>query len=122
MLQVSHYPRFSMTECPTDTDSDSRIGHAATRRWSLTRADPSLVKVQPVPGAASQTVYLVVMEGRFTLNNAPRPPRAHAPSGHYLAVTFNPVTFQVMDLGLSNQAPPASLGSLGLVSNLTQRK
>lgn len=89
-----------------------------TREKALRVATPGDL----VPGAASQTVYLVVMEGQFTLNSAPRPPRAHAPTGHYLAVTFNPVTFQVMDLGLSNQAPPASLGSLGLVSNLTQRK
>jgi len=62
------------------------------------------------------------MEGQFTLDNAPRPPHAHAPSGHYLAITIDPATFQVLDLGLSNQAPPASFGSLGLVSNLKQPK
>jgi hypothetical protein len=75
-----------------------------------------------IPGITRQTVYLVVMEGNFTLYNAPRPPGASAPSGHYLAVTFNPSTFQMMDLGLSKKAPKTSLGTLGKVSYLTRQR
>jgi hypothetical protein len=71
-----------------------------------------------IPGSASQTVYLVIMKGDFTLNGASVPLNARAPTGHYLAMTFNPTTFQEMDLGISNQAPPASLGFLGPVSML----
>jgi hypothetical protein len=75
-----------------------------------------------VPGTADQTVYLVVINGNFTLNSVPTPPRAHAPTGHYLALTFDPGTFQVMDLGLTNRPPPAPLRSLGQVSMLAQQK
>jgi hypothetical protein len=73
-----------------------------------------------IPGSASQTVYLAVMKGNFTLNDAPRPAGSPAPTGHYLLITFSPGSFHVMDLGLSNQAPTAaSLRALGPVSTLT---
>ena len=45
---------------------------------------------------------------------------ARPPTGRYLAVTVNPSTFQVMDLGISNQAPPVALKSYGPVLNLTK--
>lgn len=89
-----------------------------TRDKALRVATPG----DTIPGSARQTVYLVVMKGNFTLYSAPRPPHTHAPAGHYLAITFDPATFQMMDLGISNQAPPASFRSLGPVSNLTQQK
>jgi hypothetical protein len=89
-----------------------------TRDKALTVATPG----DTIPGSARQTVYLVVMKGNFTLNDASIPPHAHAPTGHYLAITFNPATFQGMDLGLSKQAPPISLRSLGPVSALPQQK
>lgn len=72
-----------------------------------------------IPGSAGQTVYLVIMKGNFTLNYVSHPPQGHAPTGHYLAITFDPTTFQAMDLGLSNKAPTASsLSSLGPVTTL----
>jgi hypothetical protein len=86
-----------------------------TRAEALRVATPG----DTVPGSASQTVYLAVMKGNFTLNDVSRPAHAHAPTGHYLAITFNPATFQGMDLGLSNKASPISLRSLGTVSTLT---
>ena len=87
---------------------------ATTRDKALRIATPG----DTVPGSAGQSVYLAVIQGNFTLYDAPRPPKAHAPSGHYLAITLNPTTLKVLDLGLTNQAPPGSLGALGIVSNL----
>jgi hypothetical protein len=89
---------------------------ATTREKALT------VMSGTIPGSDRQNVYLVVMKGNFTLSRAPRPPRAKAPSGHYLAITFDAVTFQRLDLGLRDQAPSVSLQSIGPVSNLTQQK
>jgi hypothetical protein len=66
-------------------------------------------------------VYLVVLVGKFTLN-APVPRGAHLPTGRYLAVTVDPVTFRIMDLGLSNHAPPVPLGHYGPVSNLMKQR
>jgi hypothetical protein len=86
-----------------------------TRSKALGIATPGDI----IPGSAGQTVYMVVMKGNFTLNYVSRPPKAHAPTGHYLTITFDPTTLQPMDLGLSNQAPTASsLQSLGPVSTL----
>lgn len=89
-----------------------------TRDKALRIATPG----DTIPGSAGQTVYLVVIKGNFTLNDVPTPPKAHAPTGHYLALTFDPATFQAMDLGLTNQPPPAPLRSLGPVSTLAQQK
>lgn len=72
-----------------------------------------------VPGSNRQTVYLVVMRGNFTLTDVPLPDHARPLTGHYLSFTFDPTTFQVMDIGISKQAPPGSLASLGPVSTLT---
>lgn len=87
----------------------------------MTTRDKALEAATPgdtLPGSASETVYLAVMQGNFTLGNVSVPPGGHAPTGHYLAVTFDPTTFQVLDLGLSDTPPPVSLESLGPVSNL----
>lgn len=69
----------------------------------------------------SRLVYLVVLVGKFTLN-APVPRGAHLPTGRYLAVTVDPTTFRIMDLGLSNHAPPVPLGRYGPVSNLKKQR
>ncbi len=101
-----------------DANPGSMEAVATTRDKGLSVATPG----DTVPGSASQNVYLVVIEGNFTLNDAPRPPKAPAPSGNYLAITLNTATLQVMDLGLSNQDPSASLGSLGVVYPLVKQK
>jgi hypothetical protein len=75
-----------------------------------------------IPGSDRQDVYLVIMTGNFVLTLAPRPPRAKAPSGQYLSVTFDTVTFLRLDLGLRRQAPSVPLQSIGTVSDLTQQK
>ena len=71
-----------------------------------------------VPGSAGKPVYLVVMTGNFKDTNFPMPPGTHIPTAHYLAVTVNPATFRVMDLGLGDHKPPVPLRSYGQVSNL----
>src|ERR1700680_448474 len=54
-----------------------------TRNKALRIATPG----DTIPGSAGQRVFLVVMKGNFTLNDVPTPPKAHAPTGHYLALT-----------------------------------
>jgi hypothetical protein len=74
-----------------------------------------------IPHSSRRPVYLVVMTGKFTDTHAPVPPGAHPPTGRYLAVTINPATFAVMDLGLGNHKPPVPLRSYGPVSNLIKQ-
>ena len=71
-----------------------------------------------VPACEGQDVYLVVMEGEFTLANARRPRRAKAPSGRYLSLTFDTATFRRLDLGLGRQPFPVPLESVGPVTDL----
>jgi hypothetical protein len=85
-----------------------------TRDKALRMATPG----DTVPGSNRQTVYLVVMRGNFTLTDVPMPPHARPLTGHYLAFTYAPGTYQLMDLGISQTAPPGSLASLGTVSTL----
>jgi hypothetical protein len=66
---------------------------------------------------ASRLVYLVVMKGTFTLN-VPVPAGAREPTGSYLAITLDPATLRVLDLGLSDHAPPVPLRRFGPVSRL----
>jgi len=97
-----------------DAKPASIMAVTTTRASALKVATPG----DTMPGSTGQTVYLVVMKGSFTLNDASVPPGGHAPTGHYLAVTFDTTTFHTLDLGLSDHAPPGSLRSLGPVSNL----
>jgi hypothetical protein len=90
---------------------------ATTRAAALQEATPGDL----VPGSAKQSAYLVVMKGTFTLRDAPVPPHSPLPTGHYLAMTFNPTTFQLMDLGLSNRAPRIALWKFGPVSDLASK-
>jgi hypothetical protein len=70
------------------------------------------------PASSSETVYLVVLKGNFTLGNVPVPPGASAPTGHYLTFTVATGSLAILDLGLSNSAPPAALKSIGAVTTL----
>lgn len=87
---------------------------STTREEALRDATPG----DMVPGSAGQPAYLVVIIGKFKLDNAPVPRGAHPPTGRYLAVTVNPATFRIMDLGLSNHKPTMPLRTYGQVSNL----
>ena len=89
---------------------------ATTRETALT-----VMNSGRIPGSDHQHAFLVVMKGDFTLTRAPRPPRAKAPSGHYLWITFDTGTFQRLDLGLRNQAASFSLQRIGPVSDLTRQ-
>lgn len=64
-----------------------------------------------------QVVYLVVMKGNFAARTL-SPKGGGTVKGHYLTLTLNPETFQTIDAGVSDQAPPTALGRLGTVSNL----
>ena len=102
------------------------IGGDAKPVWTegmRTARDNALRVATPgdtVPGSASQVVYLVIMEGNFTLTDVPTLAKSQAPTGHYLTVTFDPATFQIIDLGLTNTSPVAAFRSLGLASTLKQ--
>jgi hypothetical protein len=92
----------------------------AIRAVSTTRAE-ALRDATPgdmVPGSAGQPAYLVVITGKFKLHDIPLPRGARTPTGRYLAVTVNPATFHVMDLGLSNHKPTEPLRNYGQVSTL----
>lgn len=91
---------------------------STNRAAALTVATPG----DTVPGSAGQHAYLVIMKGNFTITDAPVPKGSPAPAGHYLAVTFNPATFEMMDLGLSNRAPGNALQSFGPVAELLMSK
>ena len=97
-----------------DANPASISAVSTTRGKALPAATPG----DMIPGSASQPAYLVVITGKFKLDDAPVPPGARIPTGRYLAVTVNPATFQVMDLGLSNHQLPVPLGSFGPVSDL----
>lgn len=99
--------------------------HPASIRAVFTTQDKALRAATPgdlIPGSADRPVYLVVMTGNFTDTLASVPPGARIPTGRYLAVTINPVTFQVMDLGLGNHKPPVPLRGYGPVSDLLTQK
>jgi len=68
-----------------------------------------------VPGSAGVPVYLVTMQGRFTVD-ASRPPRAPAPTGRYASLVLDPRTFDELDLGVGDNPPPVSPESLGPVT------
>lgn len=67
-----------------------------------------------------EAVYLVLMHGKFTLNDVPTPAGGHAPTGTYLAVVLSVNGMQLMDLGLHNHAPPMHLIKFGPVSVLNR--
>jgi hypothetical protein len=90
---------------------------AAAVTTTHTRALQEATPGDTVPQGGDQTVYLVVMKGRFTAS-FPMPAGTRKPTGTYLSITLNPATFQLMDLGLSYRAPSVSLGSFGPVSIL----
>jgi len=96
-----------------DASPESAAAVATTHARALRIATPG----DKVPQAGAQTVYLVVMKGKFTAN-FPMPPGVSKPTGTYLSITLNPATFQVMDLGLAHRSPALPLSSLGPVSML----
>jgi hypothetical protein len=63
-------------------------------------------------------VYLVELVGKFTLCRA-SVPAAQSPTGRYLVLTIDPVTFQVSYLTLSDHPPTWALARYGPVANLT---
>lgn len=117
---VSHLT--SATEQVATMSGDAK---PASVQAAMTTRDNALRVATPgdaIPGSQDQVVYLVVMKGNFTLNDIPGPPDAHAPTGHYLTLTFSTGTFQLTDLGLNNTSPAAALRSLGPASTLTLQK
>jgi hypothetical protein len=99
--------------------------HPASIRAVFTTQAKALRTATPgdlIPGSARRPVYLVVMTGKFKYVEASVPHGARIPAGRYLAVTINPSTFRVMDLGIGNHRPPVPLRSYGPVSDLTKQQ
>jgi hypothetical protein len=97
-----------------DAKPTSMQAVATSESVAVTVATPG----DSVPGGAGETVYLVVMKGDFTLGDAPVPPGASAPTGHYLTFTVATGSLRILDLGLSNSAPSAAFQSIGAVTTL----
>ncbi len=99
-----------------DGDAHPASISAVTTTFGL--AMRTLAAKVTVPGMGHDPTYLVVMKGKFTLENAPVPRGAHQPSGQYLSIAINPFTFRVMALNLRNEPSTVTLRSYGPVSNL----
>ena len=84
-----------------------------THRKALTSATPG----DFVPGSGGVPVYLVTMQGRFTVD-APRPSGAAAPTGRYASLVLDARTFAGLDMGVGDNPPPFSPDSLGPVTDL----
>jgi len=65
-------------------------------------------------------VYLVRMQGEFSLFDMPRPHRAPVPTGQFLFVVFDPQTLGSMDISLSGSDHRPPMSTLGPVTNLMQ--
>jgi hypothetical protein len=124
----SPIPAAAVQHLSSVAEQAAKAGGDAKPAWvqaAMMSRDNALRVATPgdtIPGSQNQVVYLVVMKGNFTLNNAPAPPHAHAPTGHYLTLTFSTATFQIADLGLTDTSPLAALRSLGPASTLTLPK
>src|SRR5215831_5401905 len=96
-------------------------GHALTQATAvLTTHRKALTSATPgdfVPGSGGVPVYLVTMQGRFTVD-APRPPGAAAPTGRYASLVVDAHTFAGLDMGVGDNPPPVSPDSLGPVTDL----
>jgi hypothetical protein len=96
-------------------------GHALTQATAvLTTHRKALTSATPgdfVPGSGGVPVYLVTMQGRFTVN-APRPPGAAAPTGRYASLVLDARTFAGLDMGVGDNPPPVAPESLGPVTDL----
>jgi len=84
-----------------------------THRKALTSATPGDFE----PGSGGVPVYLVTMQGRFTVD-APGPPGAAAPTGRYASLVLDAHTFAGLDMGVGDNPPPVSPESLGPVTDL----
>lgn len=84
-----------------------------THRKALTSATPG----DFVPGSGGVPVYLVTMQGRFTVD-APGPPGAAAPTGRYASLVLDARTFAGLDMGVGDNPPPVAPESLGPVTDL----
>jgi hypothetical protein len=126
-------PASGTTSAPMPSATVSRLTSAALRiargsgdprpasvlvvRTTHARALRVATPGDTVAGNMRKFVYLVVMRGDFTYNG-PQPPGSHPPTETYLAVTIDPVTLKVLDLGLSKHAPVIPLSTFGRITRL----
>jgi hypothetical protein len=71
---------------------------------------------------ATDTVYLVLMKGYFTLHNGGTAPPAcvsYGPTGHYFSAIFDAATFVTLEASVGDRPLPVPLRTLGPVLNLT---
>ena len=60
---------------------------------------------------SDQSVYEIVMRGKFVCESCSRPSSAHAPRGTVAVLTVDRETFQVTDFGISDRAPRRPAGA-----------
>jgi hypothetical protein len=109
---VSHSALAAVALREATAVGDGSVNSAETVLTTRQRAEALL-------GAGSisnERVYLVEIQGHFTLLDASRPPGARPPQGDYLTFTFDSTTNLVPDLGLSDQS--VDLSVLGAVTVL----
>ncbi len=98
-----------------DAVPTSAVVVEATHEAALSVATPG----DSVAGdAASESVYLVVMQGSFVGYGFSTAPGAPVPTGSYLSIVVDANSFWVTDEGLSLSAPPVSPSSLGTTTTL----
>jgi hypothetical protein len=105
--------------------------------FAATHGDPSPVSITAVASRRGKAVeyasrgnqimdrredpvYLVRMEGKFSLHDMPRPHRAPLPTGRFLFVVFDPRTLQRMDISLSGSDHRPPMSTIGPVTNLME--
>ncbi len=132
-ITLSRSPASGTSAAPLPSATASRLTSAALRiargsgdprplsvlvvRTSHAQALRVATPGDTVAGDLRKPVYLVVMRGDFTYTG-PQLGGARPPTGSYLAVTLDPSTLKVLDLGLSRHAPVIPLRSFGPVTRL----
>ena len=106
-----------LSKASGDRHPTSITAVATTRARAMLDATPGDGPLKPAR-LGKPAVYLVVLKGNFTLNDVPTPAGSPAPRGKYLAVTVDPSTFRVLDIGLQNRPFPIALSRYGPVSDL----
>jgi len=93
-----------------DAQPTNVIAVQTTHAAALTVATPGDILPEP---AASESVYVITMQGSFLGKGFSSAPGASAPAGSYLSIVVDASTFWVTDEGLSQDPPPVSPSSLG---------
>jgi hypothetical protein len=100
-------------------DGDPKPASIIAVRTTFARAMAAVGGGDRVPGNPGEAVYVVLMKGDFTANDASTPSGGRAPTGHYWSAIYDAGTFAGIEAGLTARPPAVSLQTLGPVSDLT---